>query len=191
MSTPPPAQARAKARRTLFAVAAVVAAPVLVSYALYYLSPPGRFANYGELLPTQPFPAIAGTGLDGERVDLAAQRGRWLLLVPARVPCDDGCAKGLYATRQARAIQGREADRVARIWLASGAAPPDASLLAQHPDVAFVRVTEDVAAALPRGSGAIYLVDPLGHQVLAWPADPDVKALAKDLARLLKASRIG
>ena len=44
------------------------------------------------------------------------------------------------------------------------------------------------------GSGAdptIYLVDPLGNVVLAYPADPDSKRLAKDLERLLKASRIG
>jgi hypothetical protein len=34
-------------------------------------------------------------------------------------------------------------------------------------------------------------MDPLGNQVLAWPRPPDPKALAKDLGRLLKASRIG
>jgi hypothetical protein len=35
------------------------------------------------------------------------------------------------------------------------------------------------------------LIDPLGNWVLAWPADPDIKALAKDLGRVLRASRIG
>ena len=33
------------------------------------------------------------------------------------------------------------------------------------------------------------LVDPAGHQVLAWPRDPDIKALSRDLSRLLRASR--
>ena len=28
---------------------------------------------------------------------------------------------------------------------------------------------------LPRGSDAIYLIDPLGNQVLAWPPNPDVR----------------
>ena len=46
-------------------------------------------------------------------------------------------------------------------------------------------------AALPKGEDAIYLVDPLGNQVLAWPRDPDIKALARDLTRVLEASRIG
>ena len=38
---------------------------------------------------------------------------------------------------------------------------------------------------------AIYLVDPLGNAVLAWPRAPDIKALANDLGKLLRASQIG
>ena len=41
------------------------------------------------------------------------------------------------------------------------------------------------------GSDRIYLFDPLGNLVLAYSRDPDIKALAKDLTRLLTASRIG
>jgi hypothetical protein len=37
----------------------------------------------------------------------------------------------------------------------------------------------------------IYLIDPLGNIVLRYPADPDIKRMAKDLERLLRASRIG
>ena len=37
----------------------------------------------------------------------------------------------------------------------------------------------------------LYLLDPLGNLVLRYPADPDIKRLAKDLERLLRASRIG
>jgi hypothetical protein len=35
------------------------------------------------------------------------------------------------------------------------------------------------------------LVDPRGNLVLSWPADPDIKRMAADLARLLRASSIG
>jgi hypothetical protein len=52
-------------------------------------------------------------------------------------------------------------------------------------------VAPAVLATWPRGDDAIYLVDPLGNEVLAWPMDPDIKALAKDLTRLLHASQIG
>jgi hypothetical protein len=40
-------------------------------------------------------------------------------------------------------------------------------------------------------TGTAYLVDPLGNLVLRYPEDPDVKGMAKDIGRLLKASRIG
>jgi hypothetical protein len=46
-------------------------------------------------------------------------------------------------------------------------------------------------ARLPGSAPTILLVDPLGNLVLRYGADPDIKGLAKDLTRLLKASRIG
>ena len=37
----------------------------------------------------------------------------------------------------------------------------------------------------------IFLLDPLGNVVLRYSDDPDIKRLAQDLSRLLRASRIG
>ena len=105
--------------------------------------------------------------------------------------CDGVCARQLYATRQARTIQGRERERIRRIWLVTDAAHPRAELLVEHPDLVFARTTPTEAARLPRGAQALDLIDPLANLVLAWPAEPDIKAMANDLARLLKASRIG
>ncbi|HEX4885745.1 MAG TPA: hypothetical protein VFX05_16495 [Casimicrobiaceae bacterium] len=181
-----------RARRTLVLIALVVAAPVLLSYGFYYFAPPGRFTNYGELLATQPFPAMRGTRVsDGAAVDVASLRGRWVVVVAAPAACDEACAKVLYATRQARTIQGKESDRVQRVWLATGPGRLPRELIAEHPDLLVLRTADEAAAALPKGADAIHLVDPIGNQVLAWPRDPDIKAMAKDLGRLLKASRIG
>ena len=55
----------------------------------------------------------------------------------------------------------------------------------------MVRTDAREITRLPRGAEATYLVDPLGNQVLAWPASPDIRGVARDLTRLLKASRIG
>jgi cytochrome oxidase Cu insertion factor (SCO1/SenC/PrrC family) len=173
----------------VIAIALVVAAPVLLSYGFYYFSPPGKFTNYGELLPTQPLPPVTGKQADGVPFDLARERGRWTVLVVAPATCDEACATTLYATRQARTIQGKESDRVVRVWLATGDGTPPPALLAEHPDLRVVRGADPTG--LPKGPQAVYLVDPLGNQVLAWPRDPDIKAMAKDLGRLLKASRIG
>ena len=112
------------------------------------------------------------------------------MLVVAPAACDEACAKTLYATRQARTIQGKEMDRVVRVWLATGdGTPPPA--LARRASGPAGRPRRRRPRRLPKGPQAVYLVDPLGNQVLAWPRDPDIKAMAKDLGRLLKASRIG
>ena len=157
------------ARRPLLLIAVAVIAPVALSYLVYYFAPRDKFTNYGELLPTRTAPAIVATGSDGEAL----------------------CAQRLHATRQARTIQGRDRERVRRVWLVTGASAPRAALLAEHPDLVVARTTAAQAALLPRGTDRIYLIDPLANQVLAWPGDPDIKAMAADLARVLKASRIG
>ena len=172
-------EARRRSRRTLVLIAIVAVAPVLASYAAYYLFPRDKQVNYGELLPTRPPP-------DGGA--LAEFKGRWVLAVAAPSACDEKCAAALYATRQARTIQNREMERVARVWLVTDDAPPAAALLGEHPDLAVRRGT---LAAWPAGGDRIYLVDPLGNLVLAWPRDADIKKMAQDIGRLLRASRIG
>jgi hypothetical protein len=183
-------ESRAKGRRTLLLLALVVIAPVIASYSAYYFFPREQRTNYGELLAT-PAPPLTGTRADGRPFTLAQLRGKWVLAAGAPGACDASCTGALHATRQARTIQGREMERVQRVWLVTDEVAPDPALLAQHPDLLVVHVPRNAAAALPAGAGRIYLVDPLGNLVLAFPADPDIRKLAKDIERVLKASRIG
>ena len=181
----------AAARRKLLLIAAICVAPVVASYAFYYLSPHGSFVNYGTLLPIAPAPALDGTRSDGAPFALADLRGRWVLLVDARDRCDAPCERLLYASRQARTMQGREQDRIVRLLLLPEGAAPDAALVAEHPGLVVAHVGAAARAGLPGGGGAIYVIDPLGNLVLRYGAEPDIKGLSKDLGRLLKASGIG
>jgi hypothetical protein len=178
-------------KRTLLLIAAVTFAPILASYAAYYLFPRAPAVNYGTLLPTAPIEGIEGARLDGSPFRLEELRGRWVLLAHGRGECDASCERRLYASRQARTMQGREQERVVRALLVVGGAAPPAALLAQHPGLVVVRVAEAVTARFPGGPDALYLIDPLGNLVLRYPDDPDIKGVARDLTRLLKASRIG
>jgi len=178
----------ARNKRLIALLVAIALAPVVLSYVAYYAWPRDARVNYGELL-TGIAPAIAGTRQDGSPFDAATLRGRWLVLHAAPGDCGGSCPGALYASRQARTIQNAERERVVRVWLVTGGAAPAPALLAEHPDLDAVRV--DVPPALPRGAERIYLVDPLGNFVLAWPSKPDIKAMAKDLGRLLRASSIG
>ena len=177
-------------RRPLVLIAVVCLAPVIAAYLAYYVFHRDSRTNYGTLLVT-PAPALTGTMLDGKPLAVADFKGRWLMLMAAPAACDAACTQALYATRQARAIQGRERERVARLWLVTDAAPVAPALIAEHADLAIARVAAGAMAAWPRGADAIYLVDPLGNAVLAWPRAPDIKALANDLGKLLRASQIG
>jgi len=187
-TTPQAAGMTSRNRRTLILLALVTAAPVVASYTAYYLWPRDRHVNYGELLPTAPAPALHGTR-DGKPFALSDLRGKWVLVMAADAACDASCAQALYATRQARTIQGREMERVVRVWLVPAGAP-SGTVMAEHPDLAVVTAAAGLAG-FPAGRERIYLLDPLGNQVLAYPRDPDIKAMARDLTRLLRASRIG
>ena len=180
-----------RGRRTLILIAAVCIAPIVASYTAYYLFPRDAQVNYGTLLPTVPVPALDGARGDGAPFRLADLRGRWVLLLTGSGRCDATCERMLYATRQARTMQGREQERIVRVLLVAGGAIPDAALLSQHPGLVVAQVPAGALAALPGAAGETYVVDPLGNLVLRYGADPDAKGISKDLSRLLKASRIG
>jgi hypothetical protein len=185
---------RRRGRRTLLLLALVCAAPVVASYVAYYWLRPTAHVNYGELLE-KPAPEIAGAADGGAPWRLASLHGRWVLLVTSGAACDARCGAALYATRQARTIQGREQERIVRVLLQPADAPPlDAALHAQHPGLIVVRADPaqwTPLSATAAAGPAIVLVDPLGNLVLRYPADPDIKRLANDLGRVLRASRIG
>ncbi len=67
-------------------------------------------------------------------------------------------------------------ERVQRVWLVTDDAAPDPALLAQHPDLLVARVPREAVAGLPAGAERIYVIDPLGNLVLAFPARPGHQA---------------
>ena len=98
------------------------------------------------------------------------------------------------STRRGRRARCRARSRSASCacCLVGGDAAPSAALLAQHPGlVVGSRAGRASRRDCPAGAASLYLVDPLGNLVLRYPDDPDIKGIARDLTRLLKASRIG
>lgn len=178
-------------RRTILLIAAACLAPVVASYAVYYLFPRGAQVNYGTLLETAPAPAIEGRREDGTPFRLADLRGRWVLLAADAAGCDAACERTLYAMRQAHTMQGKERDRVVRVWLHAASTPPRPEVQQQNPGLVVVLAPAGTPPLLSNMRSAIWLIDPLGNLVLSYPRDPDIKGLAKDLSRLLQASRIG
>ncbi|HZM34315.1 MAG TPA: cytochrome C oxidase subunit I [Burkholderiales bacterium] len=161
----------------LILIALVCAAPIVLGTAAYLFGwSPGRPGNYGELLAPQP------VSLDS----VAALRGKWVLVTADAAACDAYCEKKLYFIRQVRRAQGKDMDRVARLWLVSDSGKISLELLAA------IEGTHIARAQDPRfASDHVYLVDPLGNLMLRFPRDPDPSRMIKDLQRLLKYSGVG
>lgn len=199
ITNPPPAS-HWRRHRALYLLLAVCVAPVFASYLAYYLVPPHGRTNYGELVePQRPAPALSLRRLDGRRVEMAALRGRWLMLQVDEAACLAACRRKLWNMRQVRLAHGKERDRIERIWLIADSAPLETVLLREYDGTLFLRADRaELAAflALPPDPGArltdhIWLIDPLGNLMLRWPKNEDPNRMKKDLARLLRASRVG
>lgn len=184
----------------MFAVLAVCAAPIAASYFTYYVIKPEGRTNYGALIdPRQhPMPAMASTLLDGKPTTLDDFKGKWVMLKVGGSACDQQCQDMLFMMRQLRTMQGKEMDRIERVWLITDNEPLETVLLRVNDGTRMLRAPADaVHKWLPVEQGGdkaedhIYLIDPLGNLMMRFPKDADPSKVKKDLAKLLKASAIG
>jgi hypothetical protein len=164
-------------RNKLLWVAAVCVAPLVLGTAAYMLGwSPGTPSNYGELIPPRVTP-------------LNELRGKWVLVTFDAAACDAYCERKLYVMRQVRRAQGKDMERIERLWVLTDAGKPRADALAASEGA---RITRNGNFGFP-GNAAdhIYVVDPLGNLMMRFPRDPDPSRVIKDLQRLMKYSRFG
>ena len=117
-----------------------------------------------------------------------------LLMVDAG-GCDEFCRRKLFTLRQLRLTQGKDMERIERAWLLSDDVTPSADVVSAYAGTWIVRAAgSELLRQLPAArslSDHIYVIDPLGNLVLRYARDADPVGIIKDLARLLKISRIG
>jgi hypothetical protein len=191
--------ARRNGRLKLFVLLFVCAAPIIASYVTYYIIKPSGRTNYGAFIDqrSHPMPKLASTTLDGRPETLENYAGKWIMVKVGGGACDEACAKQLFAMRQLRTMQGKNMDRVERVWLITDKEPIDTMLIRQYDDTHMLRVApEQLAKWLPVEAGTrledhIFLVDPRSNLMMRFPKDPDPRKVHKDLSKLLKASAIG
>jgi cytochrome oxidase Cu insertion factor (SCO1/SenC/PrrC family) len=188
-----------RGRWKMLAVLAVCAAPVLASYFTYYVIKPTTHNNYGTLVDPRsyPIPPLASTTLDGRPEGLDKYKGKWIMLKVGGGECAQACQKQLFTMRQERLMQGKEMDRIERVWLVTDREPLETILIREYDGMHMLHADPAaVAKWLPVDPGTkaedhIYLIDPLGNLMMRFPADPDPRKMYKDLNKLLKASSIG
>jgi cytochrome oxidase Cu insertion factor (SCO1/SenC/PrrC family) len=189
-----------RGRWILLLLAVICAAPIAISYLMYYVvKPAGGSTNYGALIePQRPIPdSLVVTGEDGKPLKLASLRGHWLMISVDGSACDKACVTKLYFMRQIRAAQGPERERVVEVWLRTDAGQVADVLQHAYPGTdMLIADPAQVAAWLPVDTGTritdhIFLVDPNGNLMMRFPKDPDPSKIKSDLTKLLKWSRIG
>ena len=190
---------RARGTWTLWAVIAVCAAPLVLSYIAYYLVKPQGRNNYGALIDPRsyPMPSLQGSSLDGKPLELDAYKGKWIMLQVDSGGCQQACQKKLYDMRQLRLTQGREMERIERVWLITDKEPLETMLMREYDGTRMLRADPArINAWLPVEQGTsprdhLYMIDPLGNLMMRFPKDADPNRIKRDLGRLLKASKIG
>jgi len=205
----PTASAPAKKRplTPLVLVFLCTLAPILAAFVLYNNPQwwPDESSNYGTLLdPQRPMPAAGDlqlTTLDGQPFDLQSLKGKWLLLSVGEAECPESCARKLFITRNSHASQGKNVDRLARVWFIIDNGDVPAKVLEAYQGTVMVRakpeqlarflLARDTVAGQPGLLDPIWVIDPLGNLMLQFPANADGVKVRKDISKLVYNSRIG
>jgi cytochrome oxidase Cu insertion factor (SCO1/SenC/PrrC family) len=181
-------------RAKLALLLSLFAAPMAASVVVYTFFPPEPTANYGELLlPPAKVASQAFEQLDGGEFRFDQLRGKWALVVSDSGTCPSECREKLQAMNQTRLALGRNAERVANVFVVDDMRTPDPRALTGYTGL-IVAVARSALASAPGAAhdrDRIYLVDPRGNVMMRWPAKPQYARMFRDLERLLKASQIG
>ncbi|MEN4919305.1 hypothetical protein ABE485_11575 [Achromobacter spanius] len=182
-------------------------APIVAAFVVY-MNPqwwPADSSNYGTLVnPQRPMPQAAElrlTTLDGKPFDLQSLKGKWLLVAADGAACPESCARKLFITRNSHASQGKNVDRLARVWFITDDAAVPEKVLEAYKGTVMVRVdpdqlarfllARDTAAGQPGLQDPIWVIDPLGNLMMQYPAEADGVKVRKDISKLVYNSRIG
>jgi hypothetical protein len=196
--TPQPASgAPTRSPFSLWLVLAVCAAPIIASYAVFYLLKPERkTTNYGTILPFKALYNKVGEDtplamLDGKPVRLSDYRGKWLLVSIDGGKCAEPCVQKLYKMRQIRESTGKQRERSDTVWLITDNEPIDTVLIRAYDGTEMLRAAQSpilknfIAAQGNAVTDHVYVIDAFGNLMMRWPKDADPVKMRKDLGKLL------
>lgn len=225
--SPDATAARARKNRILLLLlAASFIVPFLVGDLAYRMGwYEGGQTNKGRLIdPPVPFASLSVRDSAGKVLGAGFADKHWWLLHVMEGDCATACRNRLFQMRQVRRALGKEGDRLRQaLVLTSEASPATRELLAREfPDfVLLVGEAAPIDAAFRAGvatpgpgrsgagapaagakpasqAGELYIMDPMGWIMLAYPPEANEKRsvekaedVLSDLRKLLKASRIG
>jgi len=170
-----------RSRTPLVLIILISLAPVLAAVLAYFnpeWRPEGSVA-YGTLIePQRPIPAstaLKATTLDGKPFDVASLKGKWLLIAADGGDCQDACARKLFILRNSHASQGKNVDRLARVWFITDDAPVPERVLEAYKGTVMLRVQpEQLKAFLLAESASVSTSTSAGKSTATGSTDAGV-----------------
>jgi hypothetical protein len=178
-------------RWILLALAGVCLLPLMLALYFRYVAPPAVTPMAGKPLTPFVFPYASVQQMDGQRLAPPGVSGQWWVVVTGAGACNMACRDVLYLTRQARTAQGRNMERLQRVWILTDATRPSAELLASHPDLQLLLATDERVVRLLGGetdgaAAPIHLVDRRGYVVFRYEATVAPGAFIRELGKLVR-----
>ena len=172
-------------------IAVLFSLPLIASYIAFFVWRPEGRLNYGDLLDVRPLAELPLRRLDGRTFRFAELRGKWVMVSIDTGACARPCEAKLFMMRQQRLMQGREMDRLERVFLVEDDAPLSTTLLREFEGTHVLPASgSPLLNAFPAQSARrdhIYLIDPHGNLMMRFPWAPEPQRMKKDIDHLFKA----
>jgi cytochrome oxidase Cu insertion factor (SCO1/SenC/PrrC family) len=189
-------------RKLLLVVLFLFVLPALASFALYFTEwRPSSGVNYGELIvPVRLIEDRSMQDIDDKVVNFAALKGKWTMVYFDSAECDDACISQFYFMRQTHASQGKNVDRMQRLFVLTdtNSVTKLKPKLSEYADMLVWKSDKAATVKLMQEFGldaqptpnmrSIYLLDPQGNLMMRYAPGAQPAGVRKDLERLLKYS---
>jgi hypothetical protein len=176
----------------LYSILAICVLPIIAGTALYFLWTPTHFVNHGELLKPVPLAEVVLSRNGGGKFTFSELSPNWSFVSVDNAACDENCRKKLYLMRQIRLTQGKDAERIERVWLIRDGQQPSPQVVIRYEGTRAVVLAagQSLGQFAPDGNvtGYIFLVDPFGNLMMRFSLDTDPSMIKKDIAKLLRIS---
>ena len=154
---------------------------------------PKSFVNYGDLLEPRPFNSFFNSQNSVIENLMQDIRGRWSLVVFDQGGCPEECQSKLYWIRQLRLSQGREKDRLERIWFVTDNLYPSPDIVKNFKGTRIINLHHHSLSFHPPDELVpeknIFLIDTYGNLMMHYPESFEPDEVKKDLKKLLKISK--
>jgi len=199
-----PTEVKKKSNTTLWVMVILFGLPYVAAYYYYFNRADMDLvtSNYGTIItPARPIPDANLVKLDNSKFKLSSLKGKWVLFSVGSSSCKKDCVDNLYKIRQIKKAVGQEYKRITKLFFLKDKTNIESFklLLKEYPDMDVIipsgnNYNNYLSNFLHEGvelEDSIFIIDPIGNYMMAYPKGADASKILKDIERLLKVSKIG